>query len=496
MLMPLDEFLRCVARRDWRGLAPLLGFHIPGFTIALHRHRHFAAIDVAGSGLLLGVLVSASAAASLVCLAAKPRSRILRALAISLATSAALLLVVVLLQRTSPCAGCPTLLLPSCPERVVDHTYFHRLQDCLVPRYMRLQNATRCIVTTQGEVGDFVDLLLGARGFRAIDPAAACTNWRWPRLLMSTVDPTAGLRLMHDDVRAFVRERASTHASTRTATAALTDGHAAAAAVDQAARSDADAEGAPPRRYIVLLQRQPPQNRAFGNTTLARMRKSLQHLGVGPVRVAYGDEGAAATVALFANALGVVGFHGAGLANALFIWRSNRRVADETGAPLRWQVMNISSSAIAEHNGKEASRMMSKMVPFIPLRAHEIAQASALLRHCVRALPRGEPPQPRLGRVAGANGGRAVKANHVTVGTMPAGAMTRGEAGAKAGGATMKAAMDGHTAARRQHRTQAASVTANDGPQPSAGPPDWALAGRASAQRPPAAIQRRPPAAI
>ena len=95
----------------------------------------------------------------------------------------------------------------------------------------------------------------------------------------------------------------------------------------------------------------------------------------------HSSAGAAATVALFANALGVVGFHGAGLANALFIWRSNRRVADETGAPLRWQVMNISSSAIAEHNGKEASRMMSKFVPFIPLRAHEIAQA-ARPAHC------------------------------------------------------------------------------------------------------------------
>ena len=176
----------------------------------------------------------------------------------------------------------------------------------------------------------------------------------------------------------------------------------------------------------------------------------------------HSSAGAAATVALFANALGVVGFHGAGLANALFIWRSNRRVADETGAPLRWQVMNISSSAIAEHNGKEASRMMSKMVPFIPLRAHEIAQASALLRHCVRALPRGEPPQPRLGRVAGVNGGRAVKANHVSMARSapclacgchehdPARAEGRGPRPAPrlaVAGATMKAAIDGHTAA-------------------------------------------------
>ena len=71
-----------------------------------------------------------------------------------------------------------------CPQ-MVDHATFHRLFDCLVPRYAELRalpNTTRCVATAPLETGRYLSALLGDRAFRAVDPThAACVHHRWPR---------------------------------------------------------------------------------------------------------------------------------------------------------------------------------------------------------------------------------------------------------------------------------------------------------------------------
>ena len=352
-----------------QGLARRLGFHIFCITRpCVNVLREFAIVDAVGGGLLLAVATMlVSALHGLLC-GYGHRARC--ALVSSAISSALLLLVLALPQRSSPCGGCPSIMWLHCPNHV-DHTAFHRLFDCLVPRYFRLQTATHCIATHPLELGNFVPALVGWRGLKAVDPGAACAQMRWPELSMrGPLNRTKGLPLLHEDVRALVGARP------------------------------------PPRKWLVLVSRRPPANRAFDNVTLARLRAGL--LRVHPyVREYRGDEDASATIELFAHAAGVVGFHGAGFANALFaldrccvveitatasdreriskghpLWRSNSLVADINGA-LDWRVTNVSYHKLARANGLPSSWTMSKTVPLITLGSSEIADVVAQLTSCL-----------------------------------------------------------------------------------------------------------------
>ena len=69
-----------------------------------------------------------------------------------------------------------------------------------------------------------------------------------------------------------------------------------------------------------MIHRRPPDSRAFDNTTSALLLNALSRVcpdGV-ELRVYYGHESPLETIQLFSNAIGVVGFHGAGFANAYF----------------------------------------------------------------------------------------------------------------------------------------------------------------------------------
>ena len=73
-------------------------------------------------------------------------------------------------------------------------------------------------------------------------------------------------------------------------------------------------------KYLVMIHRRPPDSRAFDNTTSALLLNALSRVcpdGV-ELRVYYGFESPLETIQLFSNAIGVVGFHGAGFANAYF----------------------------------------------------------------------------------------------------------------------------------------------------------------------------------
>ena len=338
--------------------------------------RELAAVDVVGGALLLTLLATA------IVLVASFRSgfrsgfrvsfravhldvhrQLLAALA---SASAVLLLLLASVQHASACGGCPSMLYLHCPQ-MVDHATFHRLFDCLVPRYAELralQNTTRCVATAPLETGTYLSALLGDRGFRAVDPnQAVCVHHRWPRTELgkplwgkdwdpgrvasgrrsTSAEHVASLPLVHEDVRRQMPP--------------------------------------PRRRWILLVLRAPPSARAFDAAGAARLRAALLRVAKrvhSEVRVYTGQESPRDTVALFAHALGVVGFHGAGFVNTLFalrrccvveitttrwlrlpspsaprphVWRSNLEVAD-LNRRLEWHVMNVSLDAIAERNGK------------------------------------------------------------------------------------------------------------------------------------------------
>ena len=122
-----------------------------------------------------------------------------------------------------------------------------------------------------------------------------------------------------------------------------------------------------------------------------------------------GKESAEETIAIFANAIGIVAFHGAGLANALFAtaptcvvemtaltdpippkypqpaqWRSNRRVAD-TNVLVDWRIVHVNTTEINLANGRPPRGHMTKHVQWVPLSAHNIENVEKELTHCLRA---------------------------------------------------------------------------------------------------------------
>ena len=184
-----------------RTLAARLGFHLICITRPCsHLFDGFNIVDAVGGALLLSLLLTAIALVS---------RRHRRAAAASAGTSLFLLLVLRRLQRMSPCGGCQYMLHLRCPHGIINEggilaptkallrrrvaqnlgailsmTPFHRLHDCLVPRYAYIrahQNVTHCVATAPQELGQLIPILLGHRGFRAVDIDAACVE-RWPRI--------------------------------------------------------------------------------------------------------------------------------------------------------------------------------------------------------------------------------------------------------------------------------------------------------------------------
>ena len=222
------------------------------------------------------------------------------------------------------------------------------------------------------------------------------------------------------------------------------------AAMLRARRSRGPPTPPPPPKYLVMIHRRPPDSRAFDNTTSALLLNALSRVcpdGV-ELRVYYGFESPLATIQLFSNAIGVVGFHGAGFANAYFamsrccvveitttafmpggasrahgassrgggaaddddgertlgLWRSNRLISD-ANTHLDWRVMNISHALVAERaayitnrhrrEGSSTTAMktrhellhtwaMSQRVPFVHLSEEEAREAAGLLEGCLR----------------------------------------------------------------------------------------------------------------
>ena len=355
---------------EGRKLAQQLGFHIFCVTRPCGEILDDCTmVDVVGGLFLLWLLLG-------LCIAVSRRD-CRQQLAAPTSVTLALLIMLGYLQSASPCRGCPTMLFLNCPL-MVDHGTFHRLWDCFLPRYaeLRLLNATRCVVTSPGETGLYVSALLSDYGFRAVDPThATCTHHRWPRTEMG--NPSWG----HDwDPGRLASGRRSTSSA-----------HVSSLAVLH--KDIQHRTGPSDAPWIVLVTRRPPASRAFDDATTARLHAALANIRTHRVKPYFGNESQQETMALFANAAAVVGFHGAGFVNTIFpvrrccvieisttrqwrptnrgaspnaplqtmVWRSNLEVAD-ANRNLEWHVINISLAQIAARNDKPADWVMHKNI--------------------------------------------------------------------------------------------------------------------------------------
>ena len=259
-----------------------------------------------------------------------------------------------LANLTSPCAGCSYAIDLTCGHKL-RLASFHKYFDCLLPNFPRFQlvhslratSGRLCVLVEDGRAyATFaVQALLG--GVPADNAGPSRTNhttsiWRVARpdgggpaelVLLHTlgagapgcvadlprVPSSTNLAQQLSGPRGSAQAARSTRAiqflvRRQLELQAPTTPHGGGGAD---AAQEADSESYSKYRYVLLIQRM--QSRTFLNlpAVVDALRKAT---GV-RVRVHFGNESALATLRLFAGAAAVVGTHGAGLVNSLWIPR-------------------------------------------------------------------------------------------------------------------------------------------------------------------------------
>lgn len=245
------------------------------------------------------------------------------------------------LTKLSPCSGCSFAIDLTCSHRL-RLASFHKFFDCLLPNFQRIQLVHSLRVPTDERLCLLVEddrsyatfavqALLGGvlvgHGSRWSGSNGSSSNhtiWRVERpdgggptelVLLHTLLGSA-----HECVAALPRVPSSTSLAAQllgprgSAQAALSTRaiHALVSRqlAPQESRADAVAEA-----HVILIQR--VHSRTF--LSLSTIAAALQRATGRVVRVYFGNESSLATLRLFASASAVVGTHGAGLVNALWI---------------------------------------------------------------------------------------------------------------------------------------------------------------------------------
>ena len=307
--------------------------------------------------------------------------------------------------------------------------YFHRIVDCLLPLHTTLSEALSdrrsrpCVVAEHGALLHLVSGLFPSLSVVDADSACGQRSLRHAselkRAAQQTPSPSAW--------RAFRRD--------------LVAPRGMLSSWRPAARASAS---------VLLIERLAA--RRFLADSAERLRAALRRSTGRAVLSYFGNESVADTVRLFAAAAGVVGYHGAGLANAMFtprpqcvleyscafggdppqLWRSNGpRVAAWTPM-LRWDVLVLPLTQLLSTNAKRGTEQLRRAqragASSLTGRAKEtmehlsalltpedVEDGALLLQRCLT--------QHVSSNTTGLTGDAALPANHVHGG--PAGGSTR-----------------------------------------------------------------------
>jgi len=277
-------------------------------------------------------------------------------------------------ERMSACSGCRFTVDLSCPfANIHQPNYFHRIVDCLVPMYGLLELAraksadgTICILTGVKRAPNLMPLLskliADIEDASVIDYDVGCAR----SLPRHAVNPVTLPRFGRSYAKAFptLPNVVGRHAIDLSSNV-------------RALRRDVSRVATPPEnRPVVLIQRE--HTRAFEPETAARLRRMLQGVVVSAQVERSRDSlgffeftpnmTVKQTLDVFTNAAGVVGYHGAGLANTLFTarpscvmeistyrtldwkpWRSNSDLANQNDL-LIWHTVRIKLQALLSAN--------------------------------------------------------------------------------------------------------------------------------------------------
>lgn len=288
------------------------------------------------------------------------------------------------ISRGHQCDGCDFTIDFSCPYTGPRSAYYHRIADCLLPSYglldvARAANGSVCILTypRQPNLMALLPILItDMRNARIIDSTVNCAS----ALPRHAVNPRP--------VRSKLKRYLEAFPSLPNVVGRYPIDFGANV---RKLHHDISKVATPPKGPQLVIIDRPRGQRRFATETRAAVsdmlkrvvrthtQKSQAALGV----MGYsGDESIKSTFDIFTNAAGVIGYHGAGFANALFTarrscmmelstwkdlestipWRTNRFLARESPY-LFWYTLRIRLQTLLDANPNiaNASRVKDKI---------------------------------------------------------------------------------------------------------------------------------------
>ncbi|KAL1522360.1 hypothetical protein AB1Y20_017352 [Prymnesium parvum] len=250
------------------------------------------------------------------------------------------------------CPGCSALLDLRCnysnfgtPSNPNPIPYFHSIVDCLLPLHLNLRHAAQpaaCALVEDLSLSTLVSAL-----FPSIRRLSSSQLRHTPQCLDAMLPQQRERAPSPDGWRGLLTTLRSTGSLPLPPPAASTG---------------PDFSGP-----IILIERQ--NSRRFLGSTASRLHSDLQKRTRRDVRVFSGEESARETVRLFANAAGIVGYHGAGFANAVFTqrracvlelspafgreaWRTNGLAMMRWTPVLAWDILMLPLTQLLRANGQ------------------------------------------------------------------------------------------------------------------------------------------------
>jgi len=315
-----------------------------------------------------------------------------------------------LFTKDNDCEGCAFTIDMTCPHHFQRRSgYYHRLADCMLPSYellgmARKSKGTVCILTyslkpnmmpfLQALIPDLLD-----KGARFIDSAKPCAN----SLIAHAVDPN-------------VTDLVEQHYMKEFPTLKNITGRYPinwAANLDALHRDVAKVVPSPGERQLVMLDRSKSESRVMYPPAQTALKKIMLDIA-GAEHVGYaeyvGTETVTETFRIFMNAVGIIGYHGAALVNAVFtgipscvmefttyrddksakVWRTNKALALENRF-LSWHVLPIKLKTMLTVNGLKAPWFQDmrrdkwiKHFHFVNLEDSDLAALNEGLRTCLK----------------------------------------------------------------------------------------------------------------
>jgi hypothetical protein len=309
------------------------------------------------------------------------------------------------MARDQQCDGCDFTIDFSCPYTGARAAYYHRIADCLLPSYglldlARAANGSVCILTYPAKpnlMALLPILTTDMRNARIIDSTVHCAS----ALPRHAVDPGPVRTKLRSYLKAFPslpnvvgRHPIDFGANVRKL------------------HRDISRVATPPKEPQLVLIDRPTGQRRFASETRASVSDMLNRVGRTHVQksqaalrvVEYsGQESIKSTFEMFTNAAGVIGYHGAGFANALFTarpscimelttwydlestrpWRTNRFLIRESPY-LFWYTLHIKLQTLLDANPNATFKFDKvKELSIIKLSESDVVTLEKNLVHCL-----------------------------------------------------------------------------------------------------------------